>query len=145
MPAWHLHQKQTFHLFFKNWENFWRKFIHHVVRDNLSPSETTNPPPFSASISKYYTFQFWLLKASWIHPLLSPLLIPCHLFLDSFHQYLLIDLSALASVLSSPITWTVSKSIFPKHQWRFQNNPHKQFQRAFLKQWQHCWKRGMTS
>lgn len=49
-----------FHLFFKNW----RKFICHVIRDNLSLSETTDPPPFFASISKHYTFQFWLLKAS---------------------------------------------------------------------------------
>ena len=71
-------------------------------------------------------------QSLWIHPLLSPLLIPCHLFLDSCNQYLLINLSAFASVLSSPITWTVSKSVFPKHQWRFQNNPNKQFQRTFL-------------
>lgn len=127
MPAWHVHQKQTFHLFFKKIEKIFGENSFTML------SETTNPPPFFASISKYYTFQFWLLKASWIHPLLSPLFIPCHLFLDSFHQYLLIDLSALASVLSSPITWTVSKSVFPKHQWRFQNNPNKQFQRAFFK------------
>ena len=31
-----------------------------------------------------------------------------------------------------PHYMTVSKSVFPKHQWRFQNNPNKQFQRTFL-------------
>lgn len=33
----------------------WRKFIHHVIRDNLSLSETTGPPPFRL-LSKHYTF-----------------------------------------------------------------------------------------